>query len=269
MDHKTDTDSERASFEAWARNKGYQRDELNRCRTGIVGPEYYNLNTEMAWQAFLAGRASLAASAGSEPAPDRAFLERTLSAMEGVIDVADRKTAEFDALRSCVIDLTLMLFKAAPTPAAQVDDAACQALEAPSVTADAREAQMVVLSRDGSGKPTVWCDPEIAPIVAALNAAGLRTVASCAGHGNAPGVISLADGRSVVIARDNAECEVMTRVRGRDVNGAPIPPKGYTWMPITPTLAMLDAMRADTSDRLDQRYSNLLAAAQAAKGGAA
>ena len=42
---------------------------------------------------------------------DRQFLERVLSAMEGVIDVADRKTDEFDALRSCIIDLTLMLFK--------------------------------------------------------------------------------------------------------------------------------------------------------------
>ena len=41
----------------------------------------------------------------------REFLERVLSAMEGVIDVADRKTNEFDALRSCIVDLTLMLFK--------------------------------------------------------------------------------------------------------------------------------------------------------------
>jgi hypothetical protein len=48
--------------------------------------------------------------------PDRAFLERTLAAMEGVIDVADRKTDEFDALRSCVIDLTLMLHSDAPQP---------------------------------------------------------------------------------------------------------------------------------------------------------
>lgn len=58
-------------------------------------------------------------AAGQEPVADRAFLERTLSAMEGVIDVADRQTVEFDALRSCVIDLTLMLFKAAPTPPAE------------------------------------------------------------------------------------------------------------------------------------------------------
>ena len=42
---------------------------------------------------------------------NREFLERALSAMEGVIDVADRKTNEFDALRSCIVDLTLMLFK--------------------------------------------------------------------------------------------------------------------------------------------------------------
>lgn len=41
----------------------------------------------------------------------REFLERILSAMEGVIDVADRQTDEFEALRSCVVDLTLMLFK--------------------------------------------------------------------------------------------------------------------------------------------------------------
>lgn len=59
----------------------------------------------------LMGCASIATNAGSEPVASRAFLERALSAMEGVIDVADRQTDEFEALRSCVIDLTLMLFK--------------------------------------------------------------------------------------------------------------------------------------------------------------
>ena len=62
-------------------------------------------------QGFRDGVASVAANAGSEPGASRAFLERALSAMEGVIDVADRNTTEFDALRSCVVDLTLMLFK--------------------------------------------------------------------------------------------------------------------------------------------------------------
>ena len=53
--------------------------------------------------------------------PTREFLERTLAAMEGVIDVADRKTDEFDALRSCVIDLTLMLFSDAKRHAKGAD----------------------------------------------------------------------------------------------------------------------------------------------------
>ena len=51
---------EREAFEAYARKRGYQRDELDRCRTGIVGPAYYNSNTEMAWQAWKA-RAVLSA----------------------------------------------------------------------------------------------------------------------------------------------------------------------------------------------------------------
>jgi hypothetical protein len=51
---------EREAFEAWARACGYQRDELDRCRIGIVGPEYYNINTEMTWRAWQA-RAALAA----------------------------------------------------------------------------------------------------------------------------------------------------------------------------------------------------------------
>lgn len=65
-----------------------------------------------------------------------------------------------------------------------------------------RESSMVVLERDEHGKPAVWCDPEIADLVSALNEAGIRTVASCSGHGHRPGNIMLADGRELVIARD-------------------------------------------------------------------
>ncbi len=53
------------------------------------------------------------------PQADHAFLKRVLAAMEGVIDVADRKTVEFDALRECVVDLTLMLHAAPEAPAQQ------------------------------------------------------------------------------------------------------------------------------------------------------
>jgi hypothetical protein len=64
---------------------------------------------------------------------------------------------------------------------------------------------MVVLRRDAGGKVLLWCDPCIAPLVAALNDAGIPTIASCCGHGHRPGIITLADGRELLIARDFAE----------------------------------------------------------------
>jgi tRNA(Phe) wybutosine-synthesizing methylase Tyw3 len=42
----------------------------------------------------------------------------------------------------------------------------------------------------------------IAPLVKAINAAGISTVASCCGHGRRPGRISLRDGRDLFIASD-------------------------------------------------------------------
>lgn len=51
-------DQSRKEFEMWARERGYQRDELARCNTGVVGPEYFNLNTENAWQAWQAARSA-------------------------------------------------------------------------------------------------------------------------------------------------------------------------------------------------------------------
>jgi hypothetical protein len=41
----------------------------------------------------------------------------------------------------------------------------------------------------------------IADIVAALNAANIPTVASCCGHGEFEGIISLEDGRRLIIKR--------------------------------------------------------------------
>lgn len=51
----------------------------------------------------------------------------------------------------------------------------------------------------------VGIDACIKPVVDALNSAGLETVASCCGHGKAPTIISLKDGRQVVIYRDYEE----------------------------------------------------------------
>lgn len=62
-----------------------------------------------------------------------------------------------------------------------------------------REDKMVVLTRDADGTPTTWCDPEIVDLVTVLNTNGLRTVASCSGHGHRPGFISLQDGRVLLV----------------------------------------------------------------------
>ena len=44
-------------------------------------------------------------------------------------------------------------------------------------------------------------------IIAALNAGGVHTMASCCGHGNIPGRIDLEDGRTLVIM-DTADQDV-------------------------------------------------------------
>lgn len=76
-----------------------------------------------------------------------------------------------------------------------------------------REAAMTVIARDDNGTPTAWCDPCLAPLIEALNAGGIPTVASCCGHDgrgsdglqtDAPGWIVLSDGRTLTIARGEA-----------------------------------------------------------------
>ena len=75
-----------------------------------------------------------------------------------------------------------------------------------------REAQMVVIQYDETGWPSIWCDPEIVDIVRSLNAGGVKTVASCSGHGHRPGCIALADGRELVIARNYDEARKIDRL---------------------------------------------------------
>jgi hypothetical protein len=52
---------------------------------------------------------------------------------------------------------------------------------------------------DGKYHPV---DPCIASLVQALNDAGIKTRASCCGHGKQPGNIALEDGREILIAAD-------------------------------------------------------------------
>ena len=49
------------------------------------------------------------------------------------------------------------------------------------------------------GGKVVGIDISIVDIVWALNSSGIKTMASCSGHGNRPGLISLADGRDIFI----------------------------------------------------------------------
>lgn len=86
-----------------------------------------------------------------------------------------------------------------------------------------REDSMVVIARDVAGAPTIWCDPEIADIVAALNAAGIATVASCSGHGHRPGRISFADGREVILPRDDADSRIINEAFPLGINGDATP----------------------------------------------
>lgn len=59
------------------------------------------------------------------------------------------------------------------------------------------------------GAATAGVDPCIAPIVQALNDAGIQTLASCCGHGHRPGSIILEDGREILIARSRDEARCM------------------------------------------------------------
>lgn len=69
------------------------------------------------------------------------------------------------------------------------------------------------------GGRSVEVDFEIAPIVAALNAAGVATRASCSGHGHRPGNIALRDGREIIIARNHAEGRLIDSLFPLGING--------------------------------------------------
>lgn len=51
----------------------------------------------------------------------------------------------------------------------------------------------------------------IAPLVQALNEAGLRTIASCCGHGRRPGQVALADGREVFVVPDYETAQALNQ----------------------------------------------------------
>lgn len=95
---------------------------------------------------------------------------------------------------------------------------------------------MVVTHRNDAGKATVWCDPCLAPLIRALNRGGLRTVASCCGHGHRPGRISLADGRELFLVANYKAATELDRFYPTDINGDTIATEdcGGCGRPLTP-----------------------------------
>lgn len=67
----------------------------------------------------------------------------------------------------------------------------------------------------------VAVDACIAPLVRALNAGGIRTVASCCGHGKRPGRIALADGRELFIASTYEEAQQVDAAFPTPINPPP------------------------------------------------
>lgn len=82
-----------------------------------------------------------------------------------------------------------------------------------------RESEMVVLRQDEQGNPTVWCDPEIADLVDALNTEQIATAASCSGHGYRPGFIALADGRVLMVFENLKSAQPAAAAYPIDING--------------------------------------------------
>lgn len=68
------------------------------------------------------------------------------------------------------------------------------------------------LVRIAGGQPE-FVDDCIAPLVDALNHSGIRTVASCCGHGRVLGNIVLADGRELFIAPDFRRARLVDRMQ--------------------------------------------------------
>lgn len=106
---------------------------------------------------------------------------------------------------------------------------------------------MVVLEAALNGKPTVWCDPEIVDLVRALNAGGVRTVASCSGHGEQHGIITLADGRELAILPDYETARRADPLLGSLVSGGALEsgPKGQHRLILALTAMMNLASRKD------------------------
>ncbi len=86
-----DAKDERQAFEAWAKERGYQSDEMARCKLGIVSQEYFNLNTENAWKAWQGGRASVAAPASGDARDGLILAQKIDAAIDAAIAASQQQ----------------------------------------------------------------------------------------------------------------------------------------------------------------------------------
>gem|GEM_PF-1169464 len=153
----------------------------------------------------------------------------TESAAEAVLDAATEPGMPLEALRAALA--------ATPALPATEDSSAGDLAEVKIADEMCREERMIVLQRDSDGTPTVWCDPEIADIVSALNSGGVKTVASCSGHGVKPGGIALADGRQLLLLESlEAFNSAMSAITQAEVQAEPV-----AWMRKTDITELTDS----------------------------
>lgn len=116
-----------------------------------------------------------------------------------------------------------------------------------------REAAMIVIERDERDEPTVWCDPCIEPLVSALNQGGIKTVASCCGHGTHPTIVIDSQDRWLLLVPRKQADEILELLYPPHRAGSP---EAHAW----------ESARADQwrdqrarADRAEERIAAALA----------
>lgn len=140
-----------------------------------------------------------AVAAQAAPAAVAVSAEKLASLVEELRMLAAVQEPEYPNFQIIIEEAVKVLEGATPALPATEDSSAGDLAEVQVADAMSREERMIVLQRNADGTPTVWCDPEIADIVRALNSGGVKTLASCSGHGEKPGGIALADGRQLLL----------------------------------------------------------------------
>ena len=147
-----------------------------------------------------------------DEAPDTAVTIRPSAQRRGLDDLRDMTlgVGDFTAARHYGAALTAALSTSRSEEAREVPPYIRERADAEIAEIKAsigRDEPTVTVDIHGGGIAGV--DESIAPLVKLLNDGGIKTVASCSGHGHRPGNIALADGRELIIARNWNEARII------------------------------------------------------------